>query len=164
MPGWPRAARPRTRAHRAGCAKGLIPIQPSAAGLAFATPATRALPLPAHLHLIYEALGITNEQVLDAASTWQTARALGWCLLLDSPGTPCWAWSRTWRASKALGHKVGVAARYQADDTPRALIGRACREADLLHPACAPHRPQPRPSWKCGPFPPRVSKTRSPAA
>ena len=27
-----------------------------------------AQPLPAHLHLIYEALGITNEQVLDAAA------------------------------------------------------------------------------------------------
>ena len=110
------------------CAKGLIPIQPSAAGLAFATPATRALPLPAHLHLIYEALDITNEQVLDAAYLDNGPHWL--CLLLDSPDTVLGLEPDLARI-KALGHKVGVAARYRADDaTP--LIGRACREAEAF--------------------------------
>lgn len=110
------------------CAKGLIPIQPSATGLAFATPATRALPLPAKLHLIYEALGIASEQVLDAAYLDNGAHWL--CLLLDSPDTVLGLEPDLARI-KTLGHKVGVAARYQADDaTP--LIGRACREAEAF--------------------------------
>ncbi len=106
------------------CAKGLIPIQPSAAGLAFATPATRALPLPAHLHLIYEALGITNEQVLDAAYLDNGPHWL--CLLLDNTDSVLGLEPDLARI-KALGHKVGVAALYQtANAMP--LIGGACQE------------------------------------
>lgn len=107
------------------CAKGLIPILRSAHGLAFATPAHQALPLPTQLHLIYEALGINSAQVRDAANLDNGARWL--CLLLDSTDTvlsiePDLARIRT------LGHKVGVAALHQADDaTP--LIGCVSGEA-----------------------------------
>ena len=110
------------------CAKGLITIQRSAQGLAFANPSTRAIPLPEDLHKVYETLGITNEQVLDAAYMDNGPHWL--CLLLDSPDTVL-ALEPDLARIKALGHKVGVAARYQNEDaTP--LIGRACREAEAF--------------------------------
>jgi PhzF family phenazine biosynthesis protein len=110
------------------CSKGLIAIERSAHGLAFANPATQAMPLPANLHEIYAALGITTEQVLDAAYLDNGPHWM--CLLLDSPDTVLGLEPDLTRI-KALGHKVGVAARYQDDDaTP--LIGRACREAEAF--------------------------------
>lgn len=110
------------------CAKGLIPIVRSANGLAFATPQTSALPLPGNLHEVYEALGITTEQVSDAAYLNNGPHWL--CLLLDSPDTVLNLEPNLARI-KALGHKLGVAALYQEDDaTP--LIGRACREAQAF--------------------------------
>lgn len=110
------------------CAKGLITIERSAHGLAFANPATRALPLPANLHDIYDALGITTEQVMDA--TYLDNGPHWMCLLLDSPDTVLSLEPDLGRL-KALGHKVGVAALYQEGDaTP--LIGRACREAEAF--------------------------------
>lgn len=110
------------------CAKGLITIERSSNGLAFANPTTRALPLPAQLHKIYEAIGITNEQVVDAAYLDNGPHWL--CLLLDSIDTVL-SLEPQLAQLKALGHKVGVAALYQdADATP--LIGRACREAEAF--------------------------------
>ena len=110
------------------CAKGLITIQRSADGLAFANPATQALPLPGNLHQIYETLGITTEQVLDAAYLDNGPHWL--CLLLDSTDTVL-ALQPDLSRIRALGHKVGVAALYHEDDaTP--LIGRACREAEAF--------------------------------
>lgn len=110
------------------CAKGLITIQRAGHGLAFANPATRAIPLPRSLHLIYEALGITTEQVVDAVYLDNGPHWL--CLLLDSPDTVL-SLEPNLAQIKALGHKVGVAALYQdSDATP--LIGRACREAEAF--------------------------------
>ena len=110
------------------CAKGLITITRSAHGLAFANPSTRAVPLPAELHKIYETLGITPAQVVDAAYMDNGPHWL--CLLLDSPDTVL-ALQPDLARIKALGHKVGVAALYQADDASP-LIGRACREAQAF--------------------------------
>ncbi len=110
------------------CAKGLIAIERSAHGLAFANPPTSALPLPNNLHEIYDALGITTDQVMDAAYLDNGPHWM--CLLLDSPDTVL-ALEPDLARIKALGHKVGVAAIYQASDaTP--LIGRACREAEAF--------------------------------
>lgn len=110
------------------CAKGLITIERSSNGLAFANPTTRALPLPAQLHKIYEAIGIHTEQVVDAAYLDNGPHWL--CLLLDSIDTVLSLEPDLTRI-KALGHKVGVAALYDdADATP--LIGRACREAEAF--------------------------------
>ncbi|MGN1055978.1 MAG: PhzF family phenazine biosynthesis protein [Comamonas sp.] len=110
------------------CAKGLVTITRSAHGLSFANPATRALPLPANLHEIYAALGITTEQVVDAAYLDNGPHWM--CLLLDHPDTVL-ALEPDLARIKALGHKVGVAALYQEGDaTP--LIGRACREAEAF--------------------------------
>lgn len=110
------------------CAKGLIPIARSNDGLAFANPSTQALPLPANLHHIYEALGITNAQVMDAAYMDNGPHWL--CLLLDSPDTVL-SLAPDLARLKTLGHKVGVAALYDEEDaTP--LIGRACREAEAF--------------------------------
>ena len=110
------------------CAKGLITIARSNNGLAFANPSTQALPLPANLHHIYEALGITNAQVMDAAYMDNGPHWL--CLLLDSPDTVL-SLTPDLARLKALGHKVGVAALYDEEDaTP--LIGRACREAEAF--------------------------------
>lgn len=110
------------------CAKGLITIQRSADGLAFANPTTQALPLPNDLHLIYALLGISTEQVIDAAYLNNGPHWL--CLLLDHPDTVL-SLEPDLARLKALGHKVGVAALYQdADATP--LIGRACREAEAF--------------------------------
>ena len=110
------------------CAKGLITIERSSGGLAFANPTTRALPLPAELHKIYEAIGITTEQVVDTAYLDNGPRWL--CLLLDSTDTVL-SLEPDLARIKALGHKVGVAALYDdADATP--LIGRACREAEAF--------------------------------
>ncbi len=110
------------------CAKGLIDITRSVDGLAFANPDTRALPLPGNLHLIYEALGITTEQVLDAVYLDNGPHWM--CLLLDSPDTVL-SLEPDLTQIQALGHKVGVAALYQESDaTP--LIGRACREAEAF--------------------------------
>lgn len=110
------------------CAKGLITIQRTAEGLAFANPATSALPLPGNLHQIYDVLGITTDQVLDAAYLDNGPHWL--CVLLDSTDTLLGLEPDLARL-KALGHKVGVAARYQESDaTP--LIGRACREAEAF--------------------------------
>ena len=110
------------------CAKGWITIQRSADGLAFANPSTRALPLPANLHEIYAALGITTEQVVDAAYMDNGPHWL--CLLLDEPDTVLGLEPDLARL-KALGHKVGVAALYQDNDAVP-LIGRACREAEAF--------------------------------
>lgn len=110
------------------CAKGLIRIQRTPDGLAFATPATRALPLPAELHAIYEAIGITTEQVVDAAYLDNGPHWL--CLLLDSIDTVL-SLEPQLAQLKALGHKVGVAALYQ-DSAAAPLIGRACREAQAF--------------------------------
>ena len=110
------------------CAKGLITIARSANGLAFANPSTHAIPLPANLHEIYDALGITTEQVVDA--TYLDNGPHWMCLLLDSPDTVL-SLEPDLARIKALGHKVGVAAIYQESDaTP--LIGRACREAEAF--------------------------------
>ncbi len=110
------------------CAKGLITIERSSNGLAFANPTTRALPLPAQLHKIYEAIGIHTEQVVDAAYLDNGPHWL--CLLLDSTDTVL-SLEPDLARIKALGHKVGVAALYDdADATP--LIGRACREAEAF--------------------------------
>lgn len=110
------------------CAKGLITITRGDNGLAFANPETRALPLPANLHEIYDALGISTAQVVDAAYMDNGPHWM--CLLLDSTDTVLSLEPELARI-KALGHKVGVAALYQADDaTP--LIGRACREAEAF--------------------------------
>lgn len=110
------------------CAKGLVTITRSEHGLAFANPSTQALPLPANLHEIYAALGITTEQVQDAAYLDNGPHWM--CLLLDSPDTVL-SLEPDLARIKALGHKVGVAAIYQdSDATP--LIGRACREAEAF--------------------------------
>lgn len=110
------------------CAKGLITIERTADGLSFANPSTSAIPLPANLHEIYDAVGITTEQVIDAAYLDNGPHWL--CLLLDSPDTVL-ALEPDLARIKALGHKVGVAALYQdGDATP--LIGRACREAEAF--------------------------------
>ena len=106
------------------CAKGLIPIQRSVHGLAFATPAHQALPLPDHLHLIYEALGIDAAQVQDAAHLDNGAQWL--CLLLDNTDSVLVLEPDLARI-KALGHKVGVAALYRATNA-MPLIGNACQE------------------------------------
>ena len=110
------------------CAKGLIAIERSANGLAFATPNTRALPLPANLHEIYAALGITTDEVVDAAYLDNGPHWL--CLLLNDTDTVLRLEPDLARL-KALGHKVGVAGLYQADDAVP-LIGRACREAQAF--------------------------------
>ena len=110
------------------CAKGLITIERTDQGLAFANPATRALPLPAELHKIYDAIGITNEQVVDAAYLDNGPHWL--CLLLDSTDTVL-SLEPQLAQLKALGHKVGVAALYQDSDAAP-LIGRACREAEAF--------------------------------
>ena len=110
------------------CAKGLITITRSAHGLAFANPGTRAMPLPPELHKIYETLGISQEQVVDAAYMDNGPHWL--CLLLDSPDTVLGLQPDLARI-KALGHKVGVAALYQPEDASP-LIGRACREAEAF--------------------------------
>lgn len=110
------------------CAKGLVTLQCDAHGLAFANPSTRALPLPANLHHVYEALGLNQDHVLDAALMDNGPQWL--CLLLDSPDTVL-ALEPDLARLNALGHKVGVCARYSDDDaTP--LIGRACREAEAF--------------------------------
>lgn len=110
------------------CAKGLITIARGDHGLAFANPSTQALPLPANLHEIYATLGITTQQVMDAAYMDNGPHWL--CLLLDSPDTVL-SLEPDLARLKALGHKVGVAALYQVEDaTP--LIGRACREAEAF--------------------------------
>lgn len=110
------------------CAKGLITIARHAQGLAFANPTTRAMPLPAALHKIYEALNLDQAQVLDAAYMDNGPHWL--CLLLDSTDTVL-SLEPDLPRIKALGHKVGVVARYATDDaTP--LIGRACREAEAF--------------------------------
>lgn len=120
------------------CTKGLITIARSADGLAFANPATRALPLPGNLHQIYEALGITTAQVVDAAYMDNGPHWL--CLLLDSTETVLGLAPDLARL-KTLGHKVGVAALYQdSDATP--LIGRACREAEAFATGLRPTLPQ----------------------
>lgn len=110
------------------CAKGLITIQRTSDGLAFANPVTRTLPLPAHLHQIYEAAGIRQEQVLDAAYLDNGPHWL--CLLLDSTDTVL-SLEPQLAQLQALGHKVGVAALYQDSDAGT-LIGRACREAEAF--------------------------------
>ena len=110
------------------CAKGLITIARSATRLAFANPSTQAQPLPANLHEIYAALGITTEQVQDAAYINNGPSWL--CLLLDSTDTVL-GLAPNLAQLKALGHKVGVAALYQDDDAVP-LIGRACREAQAF--------------------------------
>lgn len=120
------------------CAKGLITIQRHADSLSFANPSTGALPLPANLHEIYAALGITTEQVLDAAYMDNGPHWL--CLLLDSTDTVL-GLEPDLGCIKALGHKVGVAALYDADDaTP--LIGRACREAEAFATGLRSNQPQ----------------------
>ena len=121
------------------CAKGLITIRRSTQGLAFANPATRALPLPAELHKIYEAIGVSPDQVLDAAYMDNGPHWL--CLLLDSTDTVLSLEPDLARV-KALGHKVGVVARYVAEDaTP--LIGRACREAEAFATGLRAETPAP---------------------
>lgn len=120
------------------CAKGLIAIQRHTDSLAFANPSTSALPLPANLHEIYAALNITTEQVLDAAYMDNGPHWL--CLLLDSTDTVL-DLEPDFARIKALGHKVGVAALYEADDaTP--LIGRACREAEAFATGLRSSQPQ----------------------
>lgn len=110
------------------CAKGLITIARSEQGLAFANPQTQAIPLPSNLHEIYAALGITTEQVVDAAYLDNGPHWM--CLLLDNPDTVL-SLEPDLARIQALGHKVGVAAIYQdSDATP--LIGRACREAQAF--------------------------------
>ena len=120
------------------CAKGLITLQRSADGWAFANPATRALPLPSNLHEIYAALGITTEQVVDAAYMDNGPHWL--CLLLDNTDTVL-SLEPDLARIKALGHKVGVAALYQADDAVP-LIGRACREAEAFATGLRSNLPQ----------------------
>lgn len=119
------------------CAKGLIRIQRGPQGLAFANPETRALPLPADLHRVYEVLGITSDHVLDAAYLDNGPHWL--CLLLDSPDTVL-SLEPDLGHLKALGYKVGVAAIYQEGDaTP--LIGRTCREAEAFSTGLRPRAP-----------------------
>lgn len=110
------------------CAKGLITIERTPDGLAFASPESRAVPLPHNLHEVYRALGITTEQVIDAAYLDNGPQWL--CLLLDSPDTLL-SLEPDMAQIKALGHKVGLASLYQDSDAAP-LIGRACREAEAF--------------------------------
>ncbi len=94
------------------CAVGLVRIRRDAQGLAFAAPALkRSAPSPAVLADTAAALGLTARQIvaaqlLDNGPVW-----LG--LLVDSPTTVLQLRPDHARL-KAMGHKVGVAARYGA--------------------------------------------------
>lgn len=110
------------------CAKGLVRIQRSPQGLAFAAPPAHHLPLPQNLQPMYAALGIAAQQVIDVAYLDNGSQSL--CLLLDSPDTVL-SLEPNMAQIKALGHKLGVAALYpESETTP--LIGRACREAQAF--------------------------------
>lgn len=120
------------------CAKGLITIQRTSDGLAFASPESRALPVPHNLQPMYAALGIAAEQVIDVAYLDNGSQWL--CLLLDSPDTVL-SLEPNMAQIKALGHKLGVAALYpESDATP--LIGRACREAEAFSTGLRTSTPQ----------------------
>lgn len=94
------------------CAVGLVRIRRQAQGLAFAAPALkRSTPSPDVLADTVAALGLTAGQVvaaqlLDNGPVW-----LG--LLVDAPQTVLRLQPDHARL-KAMGHKVGVAARYRA--------------------------------------------------
>ncbi|RDI29570.1 PhzF family phenazine biosynthesis protein [Pseudacidovorax intermedius] len=110
------------------CAIGLVPIRAEGERLAFAAPPLqRSAPSPMLLSKVAAALGLKASQIeaaqcLDNGPVW-----LG--LLLDSPDTVL-ALRPDHAALKALGQKVGVAARTDAQDAGAPpLIGRANREA-----------------------------------
>ena len=108
------------------CLVGLVPIRREGTRLSFAAPPlTRSAPSPMTLARVAAALGLKAEdvraaQLLDNGTTW-----LG--LLLDDPHTVLQLKPNQLEL-KNLGHKVGVAAVYSAQEAP-ALIARSNREA-----------------------------------
>lgn len=110
------------------CAVGLVPIRPEGTRLAFAAPPLkRSAPSPMLLSKVAAAMGLKAAQIEAAQCLDNGPRWLG--LLLDSPDTVL-ALRPDHAALKALGQKVGVAARTDDEDAGvPALIGRANREA-----------------------------------
>jgi PhzF family phenazine biosynthesis protein len=100
------------------CAVGLVRIRRNAQGLAFAAPALRrSVPSPAMLVDTVDALGLTMRQVvaaqlLDNGPVW-------FGLLVDSPAAVLQMRPDHARL-KAMGQKVGVAARYE--ETREAVV------------------------------------------
>ena len=98
------------------CAKGLITIRQEGTRLAFAAPPMqRSDPSPAVLSQVAAALGLKASQVVAAQSLDNGPVWLG--LLVDSPQTVL-ALAPKHAELEALGHKVGVAARYAPDASP----------------------------------------------
>jgi len=110
------------------CAIGLVPIRTEGERLAFAAPPLqRSAPSPMLLSKVAAAMGLKASQIEAAQCLNNGPVWLG--LLLDSPDTVL-ALRPDHAALKALGQKVGVAARTDAQEAGALpLIGRANREA-----------------------------------
>ncbi|MEG1201295.1 MAG: PhzF family phenazine biosynthesis protein [Comamonas sp.] len=110
------------------CAKGLVPLQNSAAQpgrWAFAAPSTVRTPITElQLAPVLTAMGLTRNQVIACAQLNNGPNF--WTLLLDEPDT-VFALAPNTAALHSLGIEVGVAALYP--QAGKALIGRASREA-----------------------------------
>ena len=97
------------------CKHGLVKLRRDGKRLAFAAPSMkRSAPSPAVLAQVAAALGVQASQVIAAQSLDNGPVWLS--MLLDSPQTVL-KLSPNHMQLKALGHKVGVAARYPDGDT-----------------------------------------------
>ena len=110
------------------CAKGLVPLQPSAdhpGQWAFAAPTTVRTPISeAQLAPVLAAMGLTRDQVIACAQLNNGPNF--WTLLLNAPDA-VFALAPDTTALHGLGMEAGVAAIYP--QAHQALIGRASREA-----------------------------------
>ncbi len=108
------------------CAVGLVPIRRAGALLSFAAPPLqRSAPSPMVLARVAAALGLKAHDVLAAQLLDNGTPWLG--LLLDDPQTVLQLKPNQLEL-KNLGHKVGVAGIYPAQEAPL-LIARSNREA-----------------------------------
>lgn len=122
------------------CAKGLVAVRRQAdASLAFAAPSLERRAVDtAQLAPILQALGLHADQVLAAQDLYNGSPWLG--LLLDSPDTVLGVQPDFGRL-QALNAKVGLAARYVADQGAP-LIARSSREARAFAaPSTSSHAP-----------------------
>ena len=120
--------RPRDAAHVVQeCKQGLVTIAEREGRLAFCAPALERRDVaPELLAQVTAALDLKPAQVLAAQHLYNGSPWMG--VLLDDPDTLL-AIEPDWQRLAATGQKLGLCARYAAEDEGGALIGRSSREA-----------------------------------
>lgn len=122
------------------CAIGLVQLRRQGSRLAFAAPPLhRSAPTAQRLAQVASALGLKPTQILAAALLNNGPEWLG--LLLDSADTVL-TLEPDHAALKAMGQKVGIAARYE-DSNAVQLVARSSREAQAFAGSSAVGEPAP---------------------